>query len=192
MIDAWRDAWDKDFPFYYVQIAPYNYGENNVGALLQEAQTQTMSHPKTGMVVITDLIDSVTNIHPSRKREVGNRLANWALAETYHKNNIEYKSPAYKDATKVKNRMLLSFDNVPAGFRAPGTPVSGFYISGTNEEWVPANAKIEKDKIVVWSKQVKEPVFVRYGFGNTIVGNVMSAGGLPLTPFRTDKFNSVQ
>ena len=71
MIDCWRNSWHKEFPFYYVQIAPYKYGGENEGALLQEQQTKTMIHPKTGMVVITDLIDSVTNIHPSDKRLVG-------------------------------------------------------------------------------------------------------------------------
>ena len=80
MIDAWRNKWNKVFPFYFVQIAPFKYGNKNIGALLQEQQTKTMGHPKTGMVVITNLIDSVTNIHPSNKRDVGSRLANLALS----------------------------------------------------------------------------------------------------------------
>jgi sialate O-acetylesterase len=186
MIKAWRGAWKKDFPFYYVQIAPYKYGNNNVGALLQEAQTKTMTYPNVGMVVTSDLIDSVSNIHPSHKREVGNRLANWALAETYHQPHIIYKNPEYKGAALNGSSLIVSFNNVPNGFQVKDGSIRGFYISGANENWQPAEAKIEKDKIVIWNKQISQPLYIRYGFGNTLVGNVLSTEGLPLTPFRTD------
>jgi sialate O-acetylesterase len=192
MIDAWRNKWNKQFPFYYVQIAPYTYGKPYEGSLLQEQQTMVMSHPKTGMVVITDLIDSVTNIHPSDKREVGKRLANWALAETYHRNNIAYKSPALKKTEKIKDKLVLSFDNAPTGLMAKDKIITGFFISGEKEEWVPAEAKIENDKIIVWNKKLKDPVHVRYGFGNTIIGNVFSNEGLPVIPFRTDRWPAEQ
>jgi sialate O-acetylesterase len=186
MINAWRSAWKKDFPFYYVQIAPYKYGNYNVGALLQEAQAKTLSHPNTGMVVITDLIDSVTNIHPSHKREVGNRLANWALAETYRRPKVLYKSPEFK-SIKVKGATLIvSFSNAPNGFQVKDRVINGFFISGANENWQPAEAKIDKGKIILWNKDLKQPLYIRYGFSNTMVGSVFSAEGLPLTPFRTD------
>ena len=195
MIDSWRVKWKKEFPFYYVQIAPFNYGNNNIGALLQEQQSKVMSHPKTGMVVITDQIDSVTNIHPSDKREVGKRLANWALGDTYRQNIPEYKSPVFKNAVLNKNKLELSFDNVPNGLMAKDKTITGFFISGENEAWLPAEAKIvhgtssgENDKIIVWNKTLKVPAQVRYGFGNTIIGNVFNKEGLPLVPFRTDNW----
>jgi sialate O-acetylesterase len=188
MINAWRGVWKKDLPFYYVQIAPYKYGNNNIGALLQEAQTKTMAYPNVGMVVITDLIDSVTNIHPSHKRGVGNRLADWALAETYHRPGINYKNPSYKSSESKGSNLVVSFSNVPNGFQISDGVIKGFYISGANENWLPAEGKIEKDKIVIWNKQVKQPVHIRYGFGNILVGNVSSTEGLPLTPFRTDSW----
>ena len=187
LIDAWRAKWKKEFPFYYVQIAPYNYGSNNMGALLQEQQSKVMSHPKTGMVVITDQIDSVTNIHPSNKREVGKRLANWALGDAYHQTIPEYKSPVFKNVVLKKNKLELSFENVPNGLMAKDKTVHGFYISGENRSWLPADAKIENDKVIVWNKAIKVPVQVRYGFGNTVIGNVFNKEGLPLVPFRTDK-----
>ncbi|MEO5683599.1 MAG: sialate O-acetylesterase [Chitinophagaceae bacterium] len=193
MIGAWRGAWKKDFPFYYVQIAPYKYGNNNTGALLQEAQTKSMAYPNVGMVVITDLIDSVTNIHPSHKREVGNRLANWALAETYKRPRIIYKNPEYKSARESKvgkakdPGLLLSFNNIPNGLQTKDNVITGFYISGGTENWQPAEARLEKgNKIVLWNKDIKEPRYIRYGFGNTLTGNVFSAEGLPLLPFRVD------
>lgn len=188
MIDSWRDSWHKQFPFYYVQIAPYTYGNKNVGALLQEQQTLTMSHPNTGMVVITDLIDSVSNIHPSRKKPVGERLANWALAETYKKSGISYKSPQYVSMQVLKDKISLQISNASNGLVSTGKSISGFFIAGADQVWVAADAKIENDRIIVSSKQVKEPVQVRYGFGNTIIGNIASKEGLPLCPFRTDRW----
>ena len=91
MIDAWRTVWNKNFPFYFVQIAPYKYAAKNTGALLREAQTQSMAHPNTGMVVTTDLVTNIYDVHPSNKHDVGLRLSNWALAETYRQKDIAYK-----------------------------------------------------------------------------------------------------
>ncbi len=188
MIDAWRAAWKKDLPFYYVQIAPYKYGNNNIGALLQEAQTKTMTHPNVGMVVITDLVDSVTNIHPSHKREVGNRLANWALAETYKKPRIIYRNPEYKSAKVKGNSLIVSFNNAAGGLQVKGNVIKGFYISGFTENWQPADAKLDKGKIILSNKDIKDPLNIRYGFSNTSIGTVFSAEGLPLIPFRTDSW----
>jgi len=188
MIDSWRKKWNKEFPFYYVQIAPYAYGKINEGAVLQEQQTKTMSYPKTGMIVVTDLVDTVGDIHPRNKKDVGMRLANWALAETYHQNIASYKSPSLKKEETDKNKLIISFDNVPNGLISKDKPITGFYLSGEKEEWLLAEAKIEKDKIIVWNKNLKQPVYVRYGFGNTIIGNVFSKEGLPIVPFRTDSW----
>ena len=195
MINSWRKKWNKEFPFYYVQLAPYAYGQPNQGALLQEQQTKAMSFPKTGMIVITDLVDTVGDIHPKNKKDVGLRLANLALAETYHQNITSYKSPSLSKVETNKNKLIISFDNAPNGIMAKNKIITGFYISGEKEEWLPAEAKIvhgtpsgEKDKIIVWNKTLAQPVYVRYGFGNTIIGNVFSKGGLPVVPFRTDSF----
>jgi sialate O-acetylesterase len=171
-----------------VQIAPFKYGRQYEGALVQEQQTKAMSHPKTGMVVITDLIDSVTDIHPSDKREVGKRLANWALADTYKQNIGVYKSPVLKNVVVNKDKLILSFDNAPTGLISKNKTISGFFISGEKEEWLVAEAKIDNDKIIVWNKTLKQPVYVRYGFSNTLIGNVFSKEGLPVVPFRTDRW----
>ena len=186
MIDAWRKAWNKDFPFYYVQIAPYKYGDKNIGALLREQQTKSMTHPNTGMVVITDLVADTNNIHPTDKHDVGARLANWALSETYKKEGIAYKSPMFKSMEVKKDKAYLTFDNAPNGLEIKGKTAAELYIAGSDQQFYPAEAKIEKDKLVVWSKQVKEPVAVRFGFSNTAIGNIFSKEGLPVGPFRTD------
>ena len=187
MIRSWRDAWKREFPFYFVQIAPYNYNFHNVGAMVQEAQRKAMDFPYSGMVVTTDLIDSVNNIHPSNKHDVGYRLANWALAETYKQKVTGYKSPVFRSKTTSKDKITLSFENAVKGLTANG-PIKGFFVSGIKEQWHPAEARIERDKITVWSDKVPNPLHVRFGFGNTIIGNVFSKEGLPLCPFRTDSW----
>lgn len=186
MIDGWRAAWDKQFPFYLVQIAPYKYGNHHVGALLQEAEAKATAHPRTGMVVITDLIDSVTNIHPSHKREVGNRLANLALGENYGKTDVVYKNPQFASANEVKGKLVLGFNDAPGGLIAKGKSVTGFYIADESGNFMPADAKIDKGTIVLSNKNIKQPKYARYSFSNTETGNVFSVNGLPLAPFRTD------
>lgn len=185
MIDGWRAAWNKQFPFYLVQIAPFKYGNYNVGALLQEAETKATAHPHTGMVVITDLIDSVTNIHPSHKREVGNRLANLALGEHYGK-TVPYKSPSIASAEAVKDKLVLSFNDAAGGLMIKGKSATGFYIADDGGNFMPADAKLDKGNIILSNKAIKQPKYARYGFSNTETGNVFSVNGLPLAPFRTD------
>jgi sialate O-acetylesterase len=186
MIDSWRKAWNKNIPFYYVQIAPYTYGDNFGGSLIREQQTKAMMHDNVGMVVITDLVDDTTDIHPKNKHDVGYRLANWALAETYHKGGIVYKSPVYKSMNVQKDKAIISFDNVPTGLVAKGKNITAFLIAGADKKFYPANAKINNDKLIVWSKQVTQPVAIRFSFTNAGVGNLFSKERLPVAPFRTD------
>lgn len=189
MIGSWRKAWQKEFPFYYVQIAPFKYGDKNVGALLREQQTKTLSYPNTGMAVITDLVDNITDIHPINKLDVAIRLANWALAETYKKTGKEYKSPMFKKMEVNKGKAVLFFDNASNGFMTKGnSKATEFYIAGEDKNFLPGDVKIEKDRIIVSNKQIKEPVAVRFGFSNTAMPNVFSKEGLPINPFRTDNW----
>lgn len=189
MIDSWRAAWKKDLPFYYVQIAPFKYGTTGIGALLREAQAAAASHPNTGMVVITDLVDTVTDIHPSRKKPVGTRLANYALASTYNLPIADYRSPEYSSSAIEKGKILVKFNYAEKGIRMKGANPEGWLISDINgTNWLVPKVKIEKNTVILWHPDLKNPMFVRYGFGNTSIGNMESAAGLPLAPFRTDHF----
>lgn len=191
MIGSWRKAWQKEFPFYYVQIAPFKYGNRNVGALVQEQQTKTLSYPKTGMVVITDLVDDIKDIHPKNKKDVADRLANWALGETYQKTGVAYKSPLFKTMEINKDKATLFFENAPNGFIIKGSgKATEFYIAGADKNFVAAEVKVEKDRIIVYNKQIKEPVAVRFGFSNTAISNLFSKEGLPVCPFRTDNWDT--
>lgn len=190
LIDSWRKEWRKNFPFYYVQIAPFAYGNHYTGALLREAQSKTMTHPNTGMVVITDLVDDIKDIHPGNKKDVGNRLAAWALAETYRKPGIIYKSPAFKNMTINKNKITVYFDHAPTGLTIKGSEkkATEFYIAGEDQNFLPADVKIENDHVILINKQIKNPVAVRFAFSNTAIGNLFSKEGLPVDPFRTDNW----
>lgn len=188
MIDAWRSAWGKHLPFYYVQVAPFRYQLKNVGALMREAQTESMKHSNTGMVVTTDLVSDTNNVHPSDKHDVGLRLANWALAENYHEPGIVYKSPMYESMSISKNKATILFDNADKGLMIKGDTITQLYIAGADQVFHPAKTTIKKNKLIVWSPLVKEPVAVRYAFNNTAIGNLFSKDGLPAGPFRTDKW----
>ncbi len=189
MIKAWRRQWNTELPFYFVQLAPYNYGNNRIGAFLREAQLHSLSLPGTGMVVTTDLADDTTDIHPRNKRDVGLRLANLALSKTYGQTSLASESPMFDEMRFLKNRIILSFHHAPNGLMQKGKTIQGFMIAGPDRVFYQAQAKIENNEITVWHPSVKQPVAVRYAFTNTAIGNVFSKEGLPLAPFRTDEWN---
>jgi sialate O-acetylesterase len=188
MIDSWRRAFNKEIPFYFVQIAPFRYQLKNVGALMRESQTKSMHHPNTGMVVITDLAIDTNNVHPANKHDVGLRLANWALAETYHQRGIIYKSPQFKSMSIHKDKAILLFDNAGKGFTIKRKEPTQLFLAGGDEVFYPASVSAKKNKLIIWSAQVKKPVAARYGFSNTAIGNLFSTEGLPVGPFRTDNW----
>ncbi|MDP4285720.1 MAG: sialate O-acetylesterase [Bacteroidota bacterium] len=187
MIHSWRELWQKEFPFYFVQIAPFAYGNNHGGALVREAQFETYRHvPNTGMVVITDITGDTNNIHPKDKQDVGKRLANWALAKTYGKEGISYSGPLYRSIEIKGDKAIIHFDFAADGLIRKGDQLTDFVIAGEDHHFVPAMAKIQGSDIIVYSPQVSYPVAVRMGFTNTAVPNLFNKAGLPASPFRTD------
>ncbi|RPD41125.1 sialate O-acetylesterase [Chitinophaga barathri] len=189
MIGSWRKAWGREFPFYFVQIAPYNYGKETIkGALLREAQTVTSAYGHTGMIVITDLVNDTANIHPQNKQDVGIRLANWAMGDHYSKTGIAYKSPMYDKMEQRNGKIVVYFKNAENGLKVNGGKPTQFYIAGADKQFWPADVKIEGNTAIVSAKAVKQPEAVRFSFTNTGIGNVFSKEGLPVGPFRTDNW----
>lgn len=189
LIENWRADFKKDFPFYLVQIAPYNYGDKGTSEYIREQEEiVTKTVPNTGMVVITDLVDNIKDIHPKDKLNVGKRLANYALAETYKQNVGAYKSPAYQSMQLEKDKVRLTFSNILTGLKCTGKTPAQFLIAGEDKNFVAATAKMDGNTIVLSSKLVKTPVAVRFCFDDTSIPDVFSAEGLPLAPFRTDKW----
>ncbi len=192
MIKSWRAAWRNDFPFYYVQIAPFTYDNNYNGAIIREQQQKVLALANTGMVVTTDITADTTNIHPPDKLDVGNRLANIALAETYHQNITGYKSPLYKNMSVNNNKVVINFTDADKGLMVKGDHISQLYIAGKDSIFYLADAKIENNILVVSSTNVDTPIAVRYEFSNAAVGNLFSKDGLPVAPFRTDDWNVIE
>jgi|WetSurMetagenome_2_1015567.scaffolds.fasta_scaffold09092_2 sialate O-acetylesterase len=186
LIENWRQDFGNDFPFYFVQIAPFAYGQNTRSALIREMQMQSMDIPKTGMVVVSDLVDDVKNIHPQNKQDVGKRLANWALAETYSVKDLVYKHPQYESMKLEKSKIRISFTNAAKGLAVHGDEIRWFEIAGADQVFMPAKVKIEGNTVLVWAKELKTPVAVRFSFSNDAIGNLFSQEGLPVAPFRTD------
>jgi sialate O-acetylesterase len=189
LIESWRKDFSSQFPFYYVQIAPFEYGYPDQAAyLLREQQVRAMDIPNTGMVVISDLVGDVKNIHPVNKQDVGKRLANWALAETYGVSGFAYKSPVYKSMEIKKRKIRIDFHNVETGLACPDKKITHFKIAGEDMQFVDAEAKIKGNSIEVYNKEIKQPVAVRFSFDNASIPNLFSTEGLPVSLFRTDNW----
>ncbi|MCL3780797.1 sialate O-acetylesterase [Prolixibacteraceae bacterium JC049] len=187
LIDSWRESWGYKFPFYYVQIAPFNYREKNAGVMIREAQLKAMNHDNVGMVVVSD-IGNINNIHPGNKQHVGKRLANWALAKTYNKANISYSGPVYRSMEINNNKVVLHFDYAQSGLMKKGKKLTHFVIADKSKQFVSAKAKIKGNTVVVWSNKVKHPVAVRFAWDNIATPNLFNNEGLPASAFRTDSW----
>lgn len=186
MIRQWRSAFGYEFPFYFVQLAPYNYTSVNA-AFLREAQLQTLSLARTGMAVTMD-IGNLSDIHPKNKQEVGRRLALWALAKDYGQ-EVAYSGPLYRDCQIQDAKITVNFDCAGSGLATnDGQPPSHLEIAGADRVFHPASAEIQGDKLVVWSDEVPKPEAVRYAFTSDAMPNLINGEGLPASSFRTDNW----
>ena len=190
MIASWRNAWQQgDFPFYFVQIAPWDYGEvvPSSSAEVREAQLVSLSVPNTGMVVTTDIGNPV-NIHPSNKQDVGYRLALWALAKDYGIDTLTYSGPLFDSIAIDNGTITVHFRHTEGGLIAQDGPLTWFEIAGTDQAYYPADAVIMENTVVVSSANVPEPVAVRFAWNSIAEPNLFNGAGLPASPFRSDNW----
>jgi sialate O-acetylesterase len=213
LINDWREKWGRELPFYFCQLANMNpkiaVPAESDWAELREAQSMTLSLPKTGQAVLIDLGES-EDIHPRDKVDVGDRLARIALAKRYGR-QVVFSGPMYESKQIDGNKVRIKFDHVEGGLTArrladtypvksilsqvaplvrnsPESELEGFAICGEDRKFVWADAKIEGDTVVVWSDKVSNPTAVRYGWADNPTCNLYNAAGLPASPFRTDDF----
>lgn len=191
MIADWRAKWNEgDIPFLYVQLpgfGDYNYLPEESGwAELREAQLKSLSVPNTAMAVAIDL-GEWNDLHPDRKKPVGDRLA-LAAEHVAYGEDIVYSGPIYSSAAVSGDRMILSFSHTGGGLITnDGEEPQEFAIAGADKKFVWAQAKIEGDKVVVWSEDVKDPKYVRYAWADSPVNpNLFNKEGLPASPFETE------
>jgi sialate O-acetylesterase len=182
MIADWRTQWKQgDFPFLFVQIAPHN----GMPPEIREAQFLTLGKSKnTAMAVITD-IGHPTDIHPTQKEPVGQRLAYAARALAYGE-KIEYSGPHYQSMKTKGDKVAISFSHTGGGLVARDGELKGFTIAGADGKFVPAKAEIKGSNVIVSAEGVTDPNAVRYGWANTPDVNLFNKEGIPASPFRTD------
>ncbi len=195
MIEDWRKQWGYDFPFLWVQLASFmeldKQPSESEWAELREAQNMTLSLPKTGQAVITD-IGEAFDIHPRNKKDVGLRLAHIAMNIAYEKNVLP-SGPVFEKLEKDGNKLVLSFANIGSGLTAQDNSkygyLKGFAVAGDDKKFHWAQAYISHDKVIVWSDKVKNPVAARYGWANNPIEiNLINSDGLLASPFRTDQW----
>jgi sialate O-acetylesterase len=197
LINGWRAAWKQgDFPFYYCQIAPYDYGiitekgkEIINSAYLREAQAQVEHRvANTGMAVLLDA-GMEKGIHPVKKQVAGERLALLALSKTYGIEGVSGDSP-YFDSFEIKNdTVMVHFANAPMWITGKDCFESKlFTVAGADKVFHPAKAWIVRSKMYVKSEEVPHPVAVRYAFDNYVDGDLFGGNGLPVSSFRTDNW----
>ena len=186
LITSWRKLWKSDFPFYFVQIAPYKYGENHFGgAIIRDAQRKVLQEvSNTGMVVTSD-ISPIDDIHPKDKKSVGTRLANLALANTYKSNTAFVNGPLYKGMNIEKNKVVVSFD-FAEGLHFSNTKPNQFEIAGADGIFYEAVASIKKNNVILQSDKIRNPVKVRYSWKNTDQSNLFNKANLPASSFITE------
>jgi len=195
LITSWRKAWkDENMPFFYVQIAPFDYSKQKSDKVILtadtepnfwEAQTQLLRLPNTGMISTSDLNDNGGDLHPTYKWEVGRRLSIWALAKTYNQ-KIDYSGPIYKSSQFKNGKAILELEYLNnIAVTNDGKPLVGFTIAGKEGKFVNATAKLVGKSIEVSSPEIKQPTEVRYNWTENPSGNFYS-NGLPALPFRTN------
>ncbi len=190
LIHDWRTKWNKDLPFLFVQLPGYmDYRylpSDSQWAKFREAQAKTLSIPKTAMAVAIDL-GEWNDIHPDRKKEVGERLALSAEKAVYGNNVMG--SPQYVSSSISGNKIAVRFNNTGKELAtSDGEAPAEFAIAGADKKFMWAKAKIAGTKIILWNEDIKNPVYVRYAWAdNPVNPNLINTEGMPAAPFRTDK-----
>jgi sialate O-acetylesterase len=188
MISDWRERWNYDFPFYFVQIAPFQYPREKKTALdqsqkLREAQRSTLNTINTGMVVTMD-IGNFNNIHPSNKQAVGKRLAGLALANEYGKQLVA-SGPLFKSIKRRGEILVVNFDEIGSGLISKGA-LRGFEIAGLDMIYKVAEANIINNTIELSASTVSNPKYARYGWSDQAVPCLFNREGLPASSFTSE------
>jgi sialate O-acetylesterase len=187
LVGGWREIWGEgDFPFYFVQIAPYNYGGNGerIGEFWDAQATAAQWITNSGMVVIND-IGNLKDIHPANKQEVGRRLALWALAKTYGQAGVVCSGPTLKSLDLEGDKLRVTFHNADGLASRDGQPLTWFEILDADEGgFVKADARIDGASVILSSPEVKHPVAMRFAWSMLAEPNLMNGASLPAGAFR--------
>jgi sialate O-acetylesterase len=188
MIEGWRKEWGSEFSFYIVQLAPLKNYKPDTLPPVWEAQNAMLKLPRTGMSVTLDLAGNMSGIHPADKKNVGLRLALWALAKDYGRKDIEYSGPLFK-AAKVEGKHIRVTFSHAGGLKArDGKDLTEFEIAGPDGRYVPAKATIDGETVLVESTEITAPTTVRFAWSNAPSPNLVNAANLPAAAFHSDNW----
>lgn len=187
LITGWRQAWGREMPFLFVQLASFGGGDSIAWAELRDAQTAALALPHTGMVVTTD-VGNATDIHPRNKQEVGRRLALVARRQIYGEDDVFDRGPRFRSQHVEGDSIRIDFADVDGGLESASGSLLGFEVAGEDGVYHPAQARIDGETVVVHSDDVPEPRTVRYAWvGDAGPASLRNHEGLPACPFRTDE-----
>ncbi len=184
LVTDWRKRWSEELPFAWVQLPNFNRpGEG--WSLVREAMLKTLRLPRTGMAIAVDLGDA-NDIHPKNKQDVGHRLALWALGAVYQRKVSATSGPLPAGHEIKGNQVIVAFKHTEGGLVSKNGGLTGFLIAGDNQQWKPAQAEIDGEKVIISSPEVAKPVAARYAWAAVAECNLFNGSGLPASPFRTD------
>ncbi|MEO6244387.1 MAG: sialate O-acetylesterase [Opitutaceae bacterium] len=184
LIRDWRARWGYDFPFAWVQLPNFT-GAGRDWPLVREGMLKTLALPRTGMAIAID-VGEAGDIHPKNKQAVGHRLALWALGTVYDQKVAATSGPLPAAHETRGREIVVRFTHANGGLIAKDGELKGFLVAGADRKWLPAQARIAGDTVIVSSPAVAAPVAVRYAWENFPACNLFNAAGLPASPFRTD------
>ncbi|MFR9513457.1 MAG: sialate O-acetylesterase [Rikenellaceae bacterium] len=192
MVTTWREMWgNNDMPFYFAQIAPFEYTVNGAhdtsSPYMREAMEAAVDVvPNSAMICLSDA-GLQGCIHPSNKAIVGERFAYLALNRDYGQKSIIADYPKYKSFEVDGDKLIITFDNAEIGLTSYSQEITDFEIAGEDGVFVPAIAKIRGNTVILTAEGVSSPTKAQYGFKNWFKGNIYNVAGLPASSFRTEK-----
>lgn len=186
LIKTWRKLWNKNMPFYYAQIAPYNYGKDNFsGVIIRDAQRLVLQAVENTAMVITSDISTTDDIHPKDKKTVGVRLANLALHKIYKINESNPCSPEFQSIEIIKEKIKVSFLN-NEGLYFKNKKNTQFEIADSDGIFYTANATLSNNEVFLQSKKVKSPKKIRFAWSNSSQSELFNKYNLPASSFLTN------
>lgn len=184
MVNSWREAWGKSFPFYYVQLSSMEVGRETWGHFRDSQRRLRSVIPNSGMAVSSD-VGNRTDVHPRDKKPVGERLARWALADTYNFNIVK-SGPLFKNVIFAKGKAIVTFTDAKGLKTLDGKAVKSIEMAGNDKIFYPATARILGNQLEITSSKVSNPAYVRYGWQSYSEGNLVNDEGLPASTFSSE------
>lgn len=186
MINSWRHRWanaggQKDIPFIFVQLPPYGYSDLYAAAVVRQAQENVSKKLKNTAIVVSMDVGNMNDIHPTKKREVGERLAAIALNKLYGNKKLDYKNAKIKSVKPIDNKIKVEFDDEIVNRQAGGFEIG--YYENNSLVYLPAKARVSSKVITIWNDKVLKPVAVRYGWLEIAGADLIGKNGLPVAPF---------